>query len=64
MYYIWWYLSSARTRALDKVLDFRDKLDNPTARGMSPAAIEWFYSEELPTLMLLGSLLPGLLMVN
>jgi hypothetical protein len=38
MYFIWWYLSSALTRALDKVLDFRDISNNPTASGMSPAA--------------------------
>jgi hypothetical protein len=37
-------------RALDKVLDFRDKSANPMESGMPPAAIEWFYSEELPRL--------------
>jgi hypothetical protein len=37
-------------RALDKVLDFRDKSADPTSSGMPPAAIEWFYSEELPRL--------------
>ena len=37
-------------RALDKVLDFRDKSADPMASGMPPAAIEWFYSEELPRL--------------
>jgi hypothetical protein len=37
-------------RALDKVLDFRDKAADPMESGMPPAAIEWFYSEELPRL--------------
>ena len=37
-------------RALDKVLDFRDKSADPMASGMPPAAIQWFYSEELPRL--------------
>ena len=37
-------------RALDKVLDFRDKSANPMESGMPSAAIEWFYSEELPRL--------------
>ena len=39
-------------RALDKVLDFRDKQADPNASGMPPAALEWFYSEELPRLAL------------
>ena len=37
-------------RALDRVLGFRDKQADPNASGMQPAAIEWFYSEELPRL--------------
>ena len=37
-------------RALDKVLDFRDKQADPNASGMPPAALNWFYSEELPRL--------------
>ncbi len=37
-------------RALDKVLDFRDKSADPMASGIPLAAIEWFYSEELPRL--------------
>ena len=37
-------------RALDKVLDFRDKSADPTASGMPPAAVDWFYAEELPRL--------------
>jgi hypothetical protein len=36
--------------ALDKVLDFRDKSENPMESGMPEAAVEWFYSEELPRL--------------
>jgi len=39
-------------RALDKVLDFRDKSADPMASGIPLAAIEWFYSEELPRLCL------------
>jgi len=39
-------------RALDKVLDFRDKSADPMASGIPPAAIQWFYSEELPRLCL------------
>ena len=37
-------------RALDKVLDFRDKQSDPNASGMPPAALDWFYDEELPRL--------------
>ena len=37
-------------RALDRVLDFRDKQADPNASGMPPAAVEWFYGEELPRL--------------
>ena len=47
----WLRLPAHETRrALDKVLDFRDKASDPNASGMPPAAIEWFYSEELPRL--------------
>ena len=47
----WLRLPAHETRrALDKVLDFRDKSDDPKASGMPPAAVEWFYSEELPRL--------------
>ena len=37
-------------RALDRVLDFRDKQADPNASGLPPAALNWFYSEELPRL--------------
>jgi hypothetical protein len=37
-------------RALDKVLDFRDNQADPNASGIPPAAVEWFYGEELPRL--------------
>ena len=37
-------------RALDRVLDFRDKQADPNASGMPPAAIDWFFNEELPRL--------------
>lgn len=47
----WLRLPAFETRrALDKVLDFRDKSENPMASGLPPAAVEWFYSEELPRL--------------
>ncbi len=47
----WLRLPASETRrALDKVLDFRDKSADPTVSGMPPAAVEWFYSEELPRL--------------
>ena len=47
----WLLLPAHETRrALDKVLDFRDKASDPNASGMPPAAIDWFYSEELPRL--------------
>ena len=39
-------------RALDKVLDFRDKQADPNASGMPPAAVAWFFAEELPRLAL------------
>jgi hypothetical protein len=49
----WLRLPAHETRrALDKVLDFRDKSENPTASGMPVSAVEWFYSEELPRLCL------------
>ncbi len=47
----WLRLPAHETRrALDKVLDFRDKSENPMESGMPVAAIAWFYSEELPRL--------------
>ena len=47
----WLRLPAHETRrALDKVLDFRDKQSDPNASGMPPAALDWFYSEELPRL--------------
>jgi len=47
----WLRLPAHETRrALNKVLDFRDKSADPTVSGMPPAAVEWFYSEELPRL--------------
>ena len=36
-------------RALDQVLAFRDAGD-PMASGLPPAAVDWFYQEELPRL--------------
>ena len=42
----WLRLPAHETRrALDKVLDIRDKSDDPLASGLPPAAIEWFYNE-------------------
>ena len=47
----WLRLPAHETRrALDKVLDFRDKSADPTASGLPEAAVEWFYAEELPRL--------------
>ena len=47
----WLRLPAHETRrALDKVLDFRDKQADPNASGMPPAALDWFYGEELPRL--------------
>jgi hypothetical protein len=47
----WLRLPASETRrALDKVLDFRDKAADPMASGLPEAAVEWFYSEELPRL--------------
>jgi hypothetical protein len=37
-------------RALDRVLAFRDDGPNPLASGLPPAAVDWFYQEELPRL--------------
>lgn len=49
----WLRLPAHETRrALDKVLDFRDKSADPMASGMPPAAVDWFYAEELPRLCL------------
>ena len=38
-------------KALDKVLAFRDQSDDPMASGLPPAAVAWFWQEELPRLM-------------
>ncbi len=47
----WLRLPASETRrALDKVLDFRDKSADPMASGLPESAVEWFYSEELPRL--------------
>jgi len=47
----WLRLPASETRrALDKVLDFRDKAADPNASGLPEAAVAWFYSEELPRL--------------
>ncbi len=47
----WLRLPPSETRrALDKVLDFRDKSADPTASGLPVSAVEWFYSEEIPRL--------------
>ena len=49
----WLRLPAHETRrALDKVLDFRDKQIDPNASEMPPAAIDWFFNEELPRLCL------------
>ena len=38
-------------RALDRVLDFRDRDPDPNASGMPAAAVEDFYERELPALL-------------
>ena len=49
----WLRLPAHETRrALDKVLDFRDKASDPHASGMPKEAITWFYETELPKLCL------------
>ena len=39
-------------RALDRVLDFRDRDPDPNASGMPAAAVEDFYERELPALLI------------
>ena len=38
-------------RVLDQVLRFRDQDPDPNASGLSAAAVDWFWQEELPRLM-------------
>lgn len=38
-------------KALDRVLQFRDESEDPMASGLPPAAIQWFWKEELPRLL-------------
>ena len=38
-------------RALNRVLDFRDRDPDPNASGMPAAAVEDFYERELPALL-------------
>lgn len=38
-------------RALDRVLDFRDRDPDPNHSGLPKAAIEYFWKEELPVLL-------------
>lgn len=40
-------------RALDRVLDFRDQQleQDPSASGLPPAAVEWFWESDLPALI-------------
>lgn len=38
-------------RALDKVLQFRDTSPDPMASGLPEAAVQWFWTEELPRLL-------------
>jgi hypothetical protein len=37
-------------RALDRVLAFRDDGPEPLASGLPPAAVDWFWNQELPRL--------------
>lgn len=48
----WLLLAPAdQRRALDTVITFRDKSDNPMASGLPPSAERWFWDEELPRLV-------------
>lgn len=48
----WCRLSPAEhRRALDKVLQFRDTSPDPLASGLPEAAVQWFWTEELPRLL-------------
>ena len=38
-------------RALNRVLDFRDKDPNPNASGVPSAAVDYFWETELPALL-------------
>jgi hypothetical protein len=38
-------------QALDRVLQFRDAAPDPMASGLPDAALEWFWTEELPRLL-------------
>lgn len=38
-------------RALDRVLDFRDRDPDPNASGTPAAAVDYFWQEELPALL-------------
>jgi len=38
-------------RALNRVLDFRDRDPDPNASGMPAAAVDYFWNEELPYLL-------------
>jgi hypothetical protein len=38
-------------RALNRVLDFRDRDPDPNASGMPAAAVDHFWNEELPALL-------------
>ena len=38
-------------RALDKVLDFRDRDSDPNASGLPAAAVDYFWQTELPALL-------------
>jgi hypothetical protein len=38
-------------RALDRVLDFRDRDPDPNASGLPAAAVDYFWQEELPALL-------------
>ena len=37
--------------ALDRVLQFRDAAPDPMASGLPDAAVQWFWTEELPKLL-------------
>ena len=39
-------------RALNRVLDFRDRDPDPNASGLPAAAVDYFWQEELPALLI------------
>ncbi len=48
----WLWLEPGEARAtLDQVMRFRDAAPDPMASGLPEAAVEWFWTEQLPALV-------------